>query len=155
MAQIILLICAIFFTSGFTVPAYILPVCFTFKVLYQERNSTFFIINIMKPGNPYQIIVLLIILCSCNRNTEWVNITYSKQICDTVTTACITTHQGTHDLQKCNIYMDGDTLFISFPPELPAYWGSMKIRVYDGRFSARFDGVTTDSGTTALRRGII
>lgn len=56
-------------------------------------------------------------------------------------TKCFTDHQGEHAVTECRALLRDGTLFILFPAQLPAYWGSMEIRVRDGMFQAVPGGI--------------
>ena len=87
-------------------------------------------------------ILLFAITTSCNTKTEWQTVKYDKFLSnDYFGTQCETNHQGEHQLSKSHVYQDGDTLIILFPAELPAYWGSMTVKVFDGKCNAQFDGI--------------
>ena len=85
--------------------------------------------------------MLFAAMISCSPKVEWQNVSYNQSHNNSHGTACITNHQGEHELNKCNVYMDGDTLIILFPTELPAYWGSMEVQIINGKFKAQFDGI--------------
>ena len=92
--------------------------------------------------NMKYISVIFFIMVSCNTDSEWQAVSYNKSIGDgRLGTECMTTHQGEHELNTCNVYMDSDTLVIHFPAELPGYWGSVDVKVIDGMFNVQFDGV--------------
>lgn len=82
------------------------------------------------------------IIYSCQLRGDWQKVVYDKnKECDTIEIRCATNHQGEHTIQQCNVYIDNDTLFIDFPPELPAYWGGLSLKVHNNTFIASFDGV--------------
>ncbi len=81
------------------------------------------------------------IITSCHSHTDWQQVKYNHKPCQAVGTDCTTSHQGEHAIRKCDVYIDSDTLVIHFPAELPAYWGSLTVKVHGGKFKATFDGV--------------
>ena len=57
------------------------------------------------------------------------------------TAECATNHQGKHEVNYCSAYKKGDTLFLLFPPSLPAYWLNMEVKVIGNKFKAEASGV--------------
>ena len=90
----------------------------------------------------YISVFFFIIMVSCNTGSGWQAVSYDESMNDNrLGTECTTTHQGEHELDKCDVYLDSDTLVIHFPAALPGYWGSVEVKVIDGMFIAQFDGV--------------
>ena len=88
--------------------------------------------------------MLFAVMTSCNARNEggWHAVLYDTSLDNkAIGTECITDHQGEHELSECHVYMDGDTLVIRFPAQLPAYWGSVEVKVVNGEFNAEFNGV--------------
>ena len=89
------------------------------------------------------ILLLAIILSSCVEGRGWNTLSYDKSIANgSPGTECVTDHQGEHTLVRCDIRMDGDTLLILFPAQLPAYWGWAEIKIADDKFNSQFGGVS-------------
>lgn len=94
------------------------------------------------PINSYILSFFLILLTSCGGQTGGQEVEYDKELQgEDFATECVTDHQGEHTLRECDIHINGDTLYIRFAAELPAYWGGLTVRVHGGRFDARFEGV--------------
>ena len=90
----------------------------------------------------FLIILYFIIITSCNTESGWQILQYDESLSNNILeTQCKTNHQGEHELNKCNVYQDGDTLMIHFLAELPAYWGSLKVKIVDGKYNAQFEGI--------------
>ena len=88
------------------------------------------------------IAIFFITMASCNTNDGWQVVTYNEAINDNrLGTECVITHQGEHEVGACDVYVDGDTLVICFPAELPGYWGSATVKVFEGKFNDQFDGI--------------
>lgn len=99
------------------------------------------------------ILFLFTIFCfSCRSTSKWQSVDYDSTLsCDSLYTACVTNHQGEHVPERCRVYIDGDTLFFHFPAELPAYWGSMTIKVHNGQLSAQAGGVPFSFDSLSFR----
>ena len=87
-------------------------------------------------------VLFFVVITSCHAESGWQPVLYDESLVDNdLDTKCETNHQGEHELNKCRVYLDGDTIIIHFSAELPAYWGSMNVKIFDGKFNAQFDGV--------------
>ena len=88
------------------------------------------------------ILLFAIIMPSCSISTGWQHVSYDESLNNnSLGSACITNHQGEHELDKCDINLDDDTLTIHFPAQLPAYWGDVKVKIVDGQFNTLFEGI--------------
>ena len=86
------------------------------------------------------VVVLIFAVTACKGESE--SLLYDYSLSDNIfKTECVTNHQGEHEINKCNVYIDGDTLEILFPTQLPAYWGWIEVKIFDGKLNALFDGV--------------
>ena len=58
------------------------------------------------------------------------------------TAKSITNHQGGYDeMDFCIAHKNGDTLFLHFPPALPAYWLALDVTIVGNKFKAEASGI--------------
>jgi len=99
-------------------------------------------------------LIFILTMCSvisCGSETGWQKVEYDNDIRNgTFMPECVTDHQGEHILSRCNIYLEKVTIYIVFPAELPAYWGSMTIRIHGDKFESRFSGIPFDAGEVSF-----
>ncbi|MDR2424076.1 MAG: hypothetical protein LBD59_05040, partial [Prevotellaceae bacterium] len=87
-----------------------------------------------------KILLFCILPLACTQTGDkWQKVRYEKSTTEKYSvTNC---NKNGQMIEKAYVYFDSDTLYIDFPPQLPAYWDAVKIKIHNEKFCSEACGI--------------